>query len=144
MSFRPHVIFAFVVLFFLTGCFGIGQTPTGTTDPFGLRRLAIGLIHIIEDQKLPISLTELTDFALKLYGDKLTEDPMTALAKTVDFIKGRFINDQTGQGTALETVEAVTSVVFDDIVDCKYKIMALTTISGEPSFALLASAFKRI
>ena len=58
----------------ISGCFGIGQVPTGTTDPFGVRRLALGLLHIMESQGFALSLPEVDEAALQLYDDKLTED----------------------------------------------------------------------
>lgn len=128
----------------IAGCFGIGQTPTGTADPFGLRRQALGLIHIIEDKKFSLSLSRLIEKALGLYGDKITEEKTSARIQTLEFIKGRFINNHTANGIAIETVEAVTSVVFDDLVDCNCRIQALLAISDQPSFAILAGSFKRV
>lgn len=128
----------------ITGCFGIGQAPTGTTDPFGLRRLAVGLLHIIESQNFSLSLPEVVEAALQLYDDKLTEDKTTARNKILDFIKGRFVNDLTGKGVPGSAVEAVTSVSFDDVVDCHAKIDALAAIRKQPAFTVLAAAFKRV
>ena len=128
----------------ISGCFGIGQVPTGTTDPFGLRRLALGLLHIIESQNFALSLPEAIESALQLYGDKLTEDKAIAKNKIVDFIKGRFVNDLIGKGVPGPAVEAVTSVSFDDVVDCHAKIDALAAIRDQPAFTVLAAAFKRV
>ena len=128
----------------ITGCFGIGQIPTGTTDPFGLRRQALGLLHIVADQGFPISLVAAVDESLRLYGNKLTEDQATAKRTVLEFIKGRFVNDLTNQGIPAKAVEAVTSISFDDIVDCRLRINALVAISNQPEFALLAGAFKRV
>ena len=128
----------------ISGCFGIGQAPTGTTDPFGLRRLALGLLHIIESQNFPLSLPEAVEAALQLYGDKLTEDKAIAKRNILDFIKGRFVNDIIGKGVPGSAVEAVTSVSFDDVVDCRAKIDALAAIRNQPAFTVLAAAFKRV
>ncbi len=128
----------------IAGCFGIGQKPSGATDPFGLRRQALGLIHIIEDKGFTISINELTAETLKLYGDKLTVAPEIAQRQTVEFIMARFVNDQIKQQTPNEAVEAVVSVDFDNIVDCVCRIEALHSISTQPSFPLLAGSFKRV
>jgi len=128
----------------LAGCFGIGEKPTGTADPFGLRRQALGLIHITEAKGFRYSLSQWITEALSLYGDKLTVDLATAQAELIDFIRGRFTNDLTGQNIPVEAVEAVTSVAFDDLVDARRRIMALAAISGQKSFTLLAGAFKRV
>jgi glycyl-tRNA synthetase beta chain len=128
----------------ITGCFGINQVPTGTTDPFGLRRLALGLLHIIESHGFMLSLSDTIDAALELYEDKLTGDKTAAKSMIVDFIKGRFINDLIGRGVPGSAVEAVTSVSFDDVVDCRARIDALSAIREQSSFTVLAAAFKRV
>lgn len=128
----------------IAGCFGIGQIPTGTADPFGLRRQALGLLHIITRQQFSLSLPHFVEQALDLYGKKLTEEKKTALGNIMEFIKGRFVNDLTAQGIPAETVEAVTSVTFEDVVDCRHRIDALVAIGRQESFALLAGSFKRV
>ncbi len=128
----------------LAGCFGIGQNPSGTADPFGLRRQALGLLHIIEKKGFVISLTAITDQAIDLYNDRLTVDRETTRAKVVDFIKGRFSNDLVGRGISGAAVEAATSVRFDDPTDSRARIDALLAISGQESFSLLAGSFKRV
>lgn len=128
----------------IAGCFGIGQTPTGTADPFGLRRLSLGLLHIINAMGFSLSLAEFVDQALSLYGDKLTIPKEEARRNVLEFIKGRFSNDLTSQGIPAEAVEAVTSISFDDPIDCKRKISALVAISDQEAFAILAGAFKRV
>lgn len=127
----------------LVGCFGIGQQPTGTTDPFGLRRLALALLHIIGDRGYSLSLQEMVYKALALYGDKVDGGAVTVDA-VMAFIKGRFVNDAVAKGFDQEAVEAVTSLGFDDVNDCKKKIDALAAIRNDESFAVLAVAFKRI
>ncbi len=127
----------------LVGCFGIGQQPTGTTDPFGLRRLALALLHIIGDRGYSLSLREMVYKALALYGDKVNGSAETVDA-VVAFIKGRFVNDMVAKGVDQGAVEAVTSLGFDDVNDCIKKIEALAAIRNEEPFAVLAAAFKRI
>ncbi len=128
----------------IAGCFGIGQTPTGTADPFGLRRLSLGLLNIINAMGFSLSLTEFVDQALALYGDKLSVPQDEARRNVLEFIKGRFSNDLTGQGIPAEAVEAVTSISFDDPMDCRRRINALMAISKEEAFPILAGAFKRV
>ncbi len=128
----------------IAGCFGIEQIPTGASDPYGLRRLALGLLHIIEKHAFELSLTDLCRHALTLYGDKLTADTENACRNIMDFIKGRFVNDLISRGLPGEAVEAVTTVSFDDVMDCRIRIAALAAISKQPNFTMLAGAFKRI
>lgn len=128
----------------VTGCFGIGQTPSGATDPYGLRRLTLGLLAIIEERKLRLSLGACLEDAVRLYGDKLTEPPEEIKLHVMEFVKGRFVHDMIARGVPAEAVEAVTSVAFDDVTDCRRRIEALMSISNQPAFTLLAGAFKRV
>jgi glycyl-tRNA synthetase beta chain len=128
----------------VAGCFGIGETPSGTADPFGLRRLTIGLLYIIENQNLSLSLGSFIDKALSLYGDKVTAGMKRAKQNIIAFIQGRFVNDLNARGFEQGTVEAAVSIGFDDPLDCRRRIEALRKISGEKTFTLLAGSFKRV
>ena len=127
----------------LSGCFGIGQLPTGTKDPFGLRRIALAILHIIEAFEWNVSLSDTIYKALSLYGEKVDGSGDT-VTLVLGYIRERFVNDQLSKGADAEAVEAVSSVDFDDVIDCKKKIAALTTIRSEDAFAVLAASFKRI
>jgi glycyl-tRNA synthetase beta chain len=127
----------------LSGCFGIGQIPTGTTDPFGLRRISLAILHIVEQFDWSLSLQDIIHKALTLYGDRVNGSAET-VEMVVAFIRGRFVNDQLGAGSDAEAVDAVTSVQFDDVNDTLKKIRALAGIRGEDAFAVLAASFKRI
>lgn len=128
----------------LAGCFAIGKTPTGATDPYGLRRHALALIHIITNQGWHLSLSTIFTKALTLYGDKVEMDKDATLATILNFIKGRYINDLVAKGKAPEAVEAATAGHFDDINDCGQRIDALAAISSHETFTMLAGAFKRV
>ncbi|MEN8188795.1 MAG: glycine--tRNA ligase subunit beta [Thermodesulfobacteriota bacterium] len=127
----------------IAGCFGIGQIPTGTADPFGLRRLSLAVIHILEKFDYSLSLSEIFHKALALYGDKVDGGSDTVESVT-GFIRGRFINDEVGMGRDPEAVEAATAVDFDDINDCRKRVKALEQVRREDAFGVLAAAFKRI
>ncbi|MFH1216335.1 MAG: glycine--tRNA ligase subunit beta [Pseudomonadota bacterium] len=128
----------------IAGCFGIGKTPTGTTDPYGLRRHALALIHIIRGHGISLSLSECIDKALELYSAKLSEEKEQAARGIHEFIRGRYMNDLIGRGVAQEAVDAVLSTSFDDIVDCRRRIDALLAVNSRETFTLLAGAFKRV
>lgn len=127
----------------LAGCFGIGQVPTGTADPFGLRRISLAILHIIDEKNYTISLKEIVHKALALYGDKVDGGAETVEA-VLNFIKGRFSNDCIGRGFAAEVVGAAVSVNFDNVNDCLQRIEAILKISLEPNFKVLAASYKRI
>ena len=127
----------------ISGCFGIGQTPTGTVDPFGLRRLSLAVLSIIKDRGFILSLRESIHKSLALYGDKVDGSAATVEA-VLAFLKGRFVNDAIARGYDAGAVEAVTSVSFDDVNDCFQRVEAFMAIRKEAAFAVLASSFKRI
>lgn len=127
----------------LAGCFAIGEKPTGTTDQFGLRRLALGLLHIIQGHALRISLCALINDALA--GYKGTVDvPADGVDQLVEFVRLRFENDVVPSGVRPEIVAAATAVGFDDVVDCRARIEALKNISSREQFGVLAGSYKRI
>ncbi len=127
----------------IAGCFGIGQTPTGTADPFGLRRLTLAVLHIIEGKGYKVSLSDIVRKALALYGDKV--DGSSETVETIlDFMKGRYANDSVAKGNNAGAVDAVISVNFDDILDSDSRITALLDVRSDESFNVLAGSFKRI
>ena len=127
----------------IAGCFGIGLSATGTTDPFGLRRLSLALIHLVEDRSYDVDLSSLFSKALALYGDRVDGGAET-VTQIVSFIKGRFINDCVRRGLEQSAVDAVVSVEFSNMIDCLKRIEAFIETRNDQSFDLLAGSFKRI
>lgn len=127
----------------LAGCFAIGEKPTGTTDPFGLRRQALGLLHIIQGHRFHLSLTSLVRKALAGYGDSVAVREEAA-DELMGFVRLRFENDAIAGGIRAEVVAAATTVGFDDPVDCMARIKALDAIRTREQFPVLAGSFKRI
>lgn len=127
----------------IAGCFGIGQVPTGTADPFGLRRLSLAVLNIIAGKGYRLSLSEIVHKSLALYGGKVDAGGDTVQA-ILTFVLGRFVNDCAAKGMDPQAVEAVVSVGFDDVIDCLERIEAFRVIRSEDAFPVLAAAYKRI
>jgi glycyl-tRNA synthetase beta chain len=127
----------------LAGCFGIGQVPTGTADPFGLRRITLAILHTIEGHNYTISLSEIIHKALALYGNKVDGSRET-VDNVLNFIKGRFANDCIRRGYTGEAADAAVSVKFDDVNDCLQRIHSIVKIRKEPAFGVLAASYKRV
>ncbi len=127
----------------IAGCFGIGQSATGTADPFGLRRLSLALIHQVQDRSYGVDIPSVFAKALALYGSRVDGSRET-VERIVGFVKGRFVNDCVRQGMEQSAVDAVVSVQFVDMIDCLKKIEAFEGIRNDQSFDLLAGSFKRI
>ncbi len=127
----------------IAGCFGIHQVPTGTTDPFGLRRLTLAVIHLVDDSGWEISLHELFLKALALYGD-MVDGSAETVRNIMQFVKTRYENEMVTRGCRQQAVEAVTSVEFDNIIVAGMKIRALEELYDDENFGVLAASYKRI
>jgi len=127
----------------ICGCFGVGLIPSGTADPYALRRSAIGIISIITDRGYDITLSALIDASLKLLRDKLTRDEATVRSDVLEFFRGRYVNLMAGRYPA-DVVEAAVAVSFDNMNDASSRIAALAEFRDRADFESLAVAFKRV
>jgi glycyl-tRNA synthetase beta chain len=132
----------------ITANFITGRVPTGTSDPFALRRQAIGIINIILYQEFHLSLKGIYDLSLNLFRNqektKNTSKIDENLHEIVEFMVERFRNLMLSEGNPNDVVDSVISSECDDLVDTKYKIQALSEFRKEPDFNSLAVAFKRV
>jgi len=126
------------------GCFGIGISPTGTADPYGLRRHALAVIAILMDRGWNVSLTDLMKESLKLLKDKIDVSQKDALLALEGFFKGRLHNLFTGRGYRHDLVSAVLEDHWADPVDAADRLEALTGFSKKAGFADLMLSFKRV
>jgi glycyl-tRNA synthetase beta chain len=128
----------------LVGCFGVGLIPTGTADPYALRRHTLGIINILLDRKYDLPLTDLCSRSLELLAEKI-ERPADEIKKDVlEFFKGRLQNLLLSRGLSADAVESALVVSGDDLVDLQERAQAIHDLKGEPDFEPLAVAFKRV
>lgn len=128
----------------ITGFFAVGLPPTGTADPYALRRQALGIINIILDRRYLLPLDFLIDESLKLL-DHVLKKPAAEVKKEVqDFFAGRFQNQLIAQGYAYDTVEAVLAGGLTDLVAAMEKVKALQAFRENPEFEPISIAFKRV
>lgn len=127
----------------ICGCFGVGLIPSGTADPYALRRCALGIIAIILDRKYELSLADLVDSSLSLLRDKLTRDESRVRADVLEFFRGRYVNLMAGRYPS-DVVEAVAAVSFDNLNEAASRMAALSEFRERPDFEPLAVAFKRV
>jgi glycyl-tRNA synthetase beta chain len=128
----------------ICGCFGVGLIPTGTADPYGLRRSAIGILNIILDRGYRFSLPDLTNRSVELLVEKLTRPAPEVRNDVLEFIRLRFFNMLTAQGHPQDVVDAVLSASFDDPLDAQARVRALAEMKGREDFEPLSVAFKRV
>lgn len=122
------------------GCFTIGLVPSGSGDPFAVRRAANGILKIIFDHRLSISLPDMIEWSLAAYGKK--GDPISAGLK--EFFEGRLRFLFEEMGYAYDCVNAALAAGFDDPLDTLERLRALQELRQEPDFLSLASNFKRV
>jgi glycyl-tRNA synthetase beta chain len=125
------------------GCFGVGLIPTGTADPYGLRRQTLGVLSILEAKDLRIPVEGLVGRALKALSGKLKSPPADVKRKVLDFVAGRLQNLWTSRGAPGDLAEAVLAVGMTDPVDMRARLDALVAFRSEAAFEPLAEVFKR-
>jgi glycyl-tRNA synthetase beta chain len=128
----------------IAGFFGVGLPPTGTADPYALRRQALGIINIILSRHYSLSLNFLIDESLALLKDVLKKPVEEVKKDILEFFKGRLQNQLIAQGYAYDTVDAVLSADIDELVLVIEKIKALQDFRHNPDFELISIAFKRV
>nr|WP_283331033.1 glycine--tRNA ligase subunit beta [Edwardsiella anguillarum]WHP91527.1 glycine--tRNA ligase subunit beta [Edwardsiella anguillarum] len=126
----------------LAGIFGIGQHPKGDKDPFALRRAALGVLRIVVEKKLPLDLLTLTQEAVRLYGDKLSN--ASVVDDVVEFMLGRFRAWYQEEGHAVDTIQAVLARRPTRPADFDARVRAVSHFRTLPEAATLAAANKRV
>ncbi len=121
----------------LAGLFSIKELPTGDRDPFGLRRAALGVIRIVVENQLPLSLRDLVDVAFGPFRGK----PQTDLKM---FFTERMRSYFLERGYSANEVEAVLSLNPVAIALIPKQLEAVRAFSALPEAASLAAANKRI
>jgi len=125
------------------GCFGVGLIPTGTADPYGLRRHTLGILSILESRGLRIPVPELVDRSLATLAPKLTSPAVEVRKKVLEFVVARCLNLLVSQGAPADLVEAVLAPGLTDVVDLRAKLDALVSFRADAAFEPLAEVFKR-
>ena len=127
----------------LVGIFGIDQAPTGSKDPFSLRRAAIGVLRILIEKQLPLNLVVLLEQALLGYVGKIADLPKT-FKSVMEFINSRYRAMYEDQGVSVDTILAVQKMQPAVPLDFDQRIKAVQTFRDLPQAKQLAEANKRV
>ncbi|MCL5966193.1 MAG: glycine--tRNA ligase subunit beta, partial [Deltaproteobacteria bacterium] len=125
------------------GCFGVGLIPTGTADPYGLRRHTLGILAILESRGLRVPLEGLVDRSLATLQGKLKAPAGEVKKKVMEFIAARLQNLWVSKGTPSDLADAVLSAGLTDMVDLRARLDALVAFRSDAAFEPLAEVFKR-
>jgi len=133
----------------IAGMFALGMQPTGSKDPFALRRAANGIVRILAEHKLPLSISQITADALLQYKGSEAEKRFTAAESfprdVAAFFRERlefYLRD--AKGYAYDVVNAVLASGMDNVPDAMMRAEAVAKVRGSEDFAAISSAFKRI
>ena len=124
----------------LVGMFGTGNPPTGDRDPFALRRHALGVIRMLVEKNLPLSLRELLAHALPAFGAKIT-NPTAELST---FIYERLAGSLREQGYSAQEVDAVLALRPQRLAQVAPQLEAVRAFARLPEAPALAAANKRV
>lgn len=133
----------------IAGMFALGLVPSGSKDPFALRRAANGIVKIVAEHKLPLSLSKLFEDARAEYAGSEAErrfDKKVNFEETVGgFMRERlefYLRDV--HGYAYDVVNAVLAAGGDDVVDAMARAEVVAQVRGSEDFTSISVALKRI
>jgi glycyl-tRNA synthetase beta chain len=126
----------------ITGCFSVGLVPSGSEDPYGLRRQSVAILSMLFDRGLHLSLAALTTEACKGHGLKKA-DQAKVEAEVLDFLRQRLAGMLTTEGIRSDVVDAALAGPFDDPLVAKEKVRALDVWRTSDDYRPLVTALKR-
>ena len=126
----------------LVGIFGIGMLPTGSKDPYALRRAALGVLRILIEKQLDLNLTGAVEFAVKQFGAKVKA---AGLAEQVlEFIFDRLRARYEDEGIDVATYLSVRALQPGSALDFDQRVQAVQAFCKLPEAEALAAVNKRV
>ena len=126
----------------LVGIFGIGQPPTGSKDPFALRRASLAVLRIIVEKELDLDLRECLDTTAEQYPDGIIAPGTTE--QVLEYMIERFRAWYEDQNIPVEVFRAVSARGLSQPLDIQHRVLAVHAFSQLPEAAALAAANKRV
>ncbi|QJI31931.1 glycine--tRNA ligase subunit beta [Pseudomonas sp. ADAK18] len=126
----------------LVGIFGIGMLPTGSKDPYALRRAALGVLRILIDKKLDLDLTQAVVFAVGQFGTKVKQ---AGLAEQVlEFVFDRLRARYEDEGVDVSVYLSVRALQPGSALDFDQRVQAVQAFRKLPEAGALAAVNKRV
>lgn len=126
----------------LAGIFGIGMLPTGSKDPYALRRAALGVLRILIEKQLELDLHTALQTAVNQYGSAVKSDGL--VDQVQDFIFDRLRARYEDEGIDVAVYQSVRSVHPDSPLDFDQRVQAVQAFRRLPEAEALAAANKRV
>ena len=127
----------------LAGDFAVGLIPSGSADPYGLRRAAVGVLRILEDRHCVIGIEELLSQAIDFLPPSLVSSRQDTFQKLFQFIKQRFTAILEERGYRFDEIDAVLGSGMLEVPDALARLKALHGVRAKTEFEPLSVAFKR-
>ncbi len=128
----------------ISGCFAIGLVPTGSQDPYGLRRSTLGVINEILKFNLDLSVKELVKYSLETYGSKLKGDAGKICNDILEFFKGRMDVILREKGLRYDLVNAVLATDCSNITEAFKRAGVLDALAKAEGFNNTMVTFSRV
>ncbi len=129
----------------VSGCFAVGLEPTGTADPYALRRHVLAILRILEHTGWPIAVPDLIRKSIEVLSESIPLEQEEVFARVMAFFRERARQWMLRRGYRGDVIEAVLSTGLGDIRDLGARIGALQTFVGEAeTFESMANTFKRV
>ena len=133
----------------IAGMFALGLVPSGSKDPFALRRQANGIVKVIAEKKLPLHLADLMRDARAGYQGSDAEGEFVDDGKFIESVKTFFRERlefylKDVRGYAYDVVKAVLAADSDDVVDALARAEAVKQVLHMPEFRAIGAACKRM
>lgn len=129
----------------IVGAFGIGIQPTGSQDPYALRRQALGIVYILLESDISLPLSSLVEVSIESFkGKNLKKKEEEILPEVMDFIRQRIRHVFLEKGLRYDLVDAVITTDYEVIPRSYKKVQNLAQAINRPEFALLMKAFTRV
>lgn len=130
----------------IVGCFSIGIIPTGSQDPYALRRQAQGIVQIILEHKLPIALSDVFGIALSVHEDmRVLKRSGSEISKDLNEFFSLRVKKLLSEEQRYDVVDAVISAGFDHVVSVVSRGQALmNAVNGTEDFKTIVESFNRV
>ena len=127
----------------IVGCFAAGIEPTGSQDPYALRRQAAGICSMILGRSVLVSLTALIEQAISHYPADIVGDQDALCRRVYGFFEQRIRNVLNDRGFRYDVIEAVVTCGYDNLTETLLRAEAMNKMQATDTFAKVLTAFTR-
>ncbi len=127
----------------IVGFFSVGLTPTGSEDPFALRRQTLGIVAVLDQRQYGLDIGDLVGMAVDVYQRRGFAIAEGLKESVLEFFRGRVQVVLEGEGHAQDSVEAVLSAGAGSLVDIRRRLAALAALRSDDRFPGFLTAARR-